>query len=262
MRRRERNRRRKKKNGWGDWSGCLGCLGCLGSIFLVLVVLAMIDGGRNESSKIPDKPVQSTVLDEKNYLSETTIDYIDDLNKRWESTEQRLQVGVYVTNSLDGENLEEFSNAIFRKWKPGYAGTDNGVMLVVAIADRKFRLETSNNVATKVTDVEAKRILESARPYFRSNRYDKGIQFIVSELGTTFYGDDEATSDLEFVEEPKDMNWFESLQHGPLYWLLILVGFVLLMTDWFGGGSSSSNGGSDSGWSGGGGDGGGASSSW
>lgn len=259
--------KQEKKDRRNAWSGRLGCLGWLGGLFLVLFVCVVIDGIWNNPSKIPEKPAHSTVFERVDYLSKPTIKYIDDLNERWANTEQRLQVGVYVTNSLGEENLEEFSNAIFRKWKPGYAGTDNGVMLVIAIADRKFRLETSNNVATKITDVEAKRILESARPYFRSGSYDKGTRDIVSEVGKSFYGDDAVTNDLVVVEEPEGMSWYESLEHGPLRWLLTIVVLIFLMMDWFGGGRSSSgggssSGGSDSGWSGGGGGGGGASSGW
>lgn len=265
MRRKNRNKQQKKDKE-NAWSGCLGCLGWLGGIFLILFVFAVIDGIWNDPSKIPDKPAHSTVLDRVDYLSKPTIEYIDELNERWADTDQRLQVGVYVTNSLGEENLEEFSNAIFRKWKPGYAGTDNGVMLVIAIADRKFRLETSNNVAIKVTDVEAKRILESAQSYFRSGSYDRGTRFIVSEVGKTFYGDDAMTSDLVVVEEPKGMSWYESLERGPLRWVLTIVVLIFLMMDWFGGGRSSGggsdSGGSTGGWSGGGGDGGGASSGW
>ena len=46
-------------------------------------------------------------------------------------------------------------------------GDNHGVLIVVAVQDRKSRIETSNNVASKITDYQTHRFLTTARPYFK-----------------------------------------------------------------------------------------------
>ena len=51
------------------------------------------------------------------------------------------QVAVLTLPSLDGEDIEGFSIRVAENWKIGKKGFDNGVILIVAVNDRKLRLE-------------------------------------------------------------------------------------------------------------------------
>ncbi|WP_394405235.1 TPM domain-containing protein [Streptococcus sp. 20-1249] len=233
------------------------------------------------SASVPERPIGTTVLDETGILSQETIDTIDQENRSWEETDQQLQIGVYITDHLT-ESLESQANATFRKWQVGFSGTNNGVLLFMALEDRKFRLETSDNAATILTDVEAKSILEAARTFFREEDYDGGIGFIVDAIGDEFYGTDRAQTRLQEFEEEND-----DIAGTILFFIIMGVAIVIYFIGkggGRGGGSgsdllwwlllSSSNsshssydsdhdswsGGGD--WSGGGGGGGGASSGW
>lgn len=231
------------------------------------------------AAAVADRPVGTTVLDETGSLSQETIDSIDQENRSWQSTQEQLQVAVYVTEQLDG-SLEEEANETFRKWQVGFSGTNNGVLLFIAMEDRKFRIETSDNAATVLTDVESNRILEDSRTFFRKGNYDAGVEFIVTAIGDRFYGTDRAQKQLNDYEEDSDDNY----GLGIFIFILLLV-FVTIRnvigrgggrggdggsgTDllwWFllsSGDSSDSSSYSDhDSWSGGGGGGGGASSDW
>lgn len=247
----------------------------LRGIVFFLLLLGLGSLSVRVEAKAPDRHADSTVLDAGGYLSLNTIHKIDGENQTWRDTKEQLQVGVYIVDSLETD-IETVANETFRKWKVGYAGTDNGVLLVIAVEDRKFRLETSDNASTVLPDVEAKRILDQSREFFRSENYNDGVLYIVDAIGDRFYGTDRAASRLaEFQEESQEDTTINIII------TFVIIGFVIL---WFfrgrGGGSgpdvgdllwilassSDSFGGSDSydsgGWSGGGGDGGGASSDW
>lgn len=252
-------------------------IGC----FAILTVCLLFAPTLARANQIPDRPTGTTVVDETQLLSSETIAEIDQLNRSWASTEQALQVGVYVTESLSSD-IESLANETFRHWQVGFAGTDNGVLLVVAIADRAFRIETSDNAATVITDVEAKEILENAREFFRQEDYNGGVTYIVQSIGDQFYGTSVGQSQLATLDErtsEEDQGFFAFLTV-----VVVIIIFVIIEKSSRGGGgpgnllwmlvddrhhyhnhhssnsSSSSFGGGS--WSGGGGGGGGASSGW
>lgn len=134
----------------------------------------------------PEKP-EYGIYDPNHYLTDDTIRLIQGLNKVNSQKAEKFQVGVYVVKSLDGETIETVANETARAWKIGYSGDNNGALIVVAVEDRKSRIETSNNVASKITDYQTHRFLTTARPYFQNGDYNKGVLSIVNNLNYMFY---------------------------------------------------------------------------
>ena len=141
----------------------------------------------------PEKP-EYGIYDPDHYLTESTISLIRGLNKVNSQKAEKFQVGVYVVKSLDGETIETVANETARAWKIGYSGDNHGVLIVVAVQDRKSRIETSNNVASKITDYQIHRFLTTARPYFKNGDYNKGVLSIVNNLNYMFYSGSSTTA--------------------------------------------------------------------
>ncbi|EFX56454.1 hypothetical protein HMPREF0849_01420 [Streptococcus sp. C300] len=134
----------------------------------------------------PEKP-EYGIYDPDHYLTDDTIRLIRGLNNVNSKKSEKFQMGVYVVKSLDGETIETVANETARAWKIGYSGDNNGALIVVAVEDRKSRIETSNNVASKITDYQTHRFLTTARPYFKNGDYNKGVLSIVNNLNYMFY---------------------------------------------------------------------------
>lgn len=134
----------------------------------------------------PEKP-EYGIYDPDHYLTDATISQIRELNNVNSQKAEKFQMGVYVVKSLDGETIETVANETARAWKIGYSGDNHGVLIVVAVQDRKSRIETSNNVASKITDYQTHRFLTTARPYFKNGDYNKGVLSIVNNLNYLFY---------------------------------------------------------------------------
>ena len=134
----------------------------------------------------PEKP-EYGIYDPNHYLTDDTIRLIQGLNKVNSQKAEKFQMGVYVVKSLDGETIETVANETARAWKIGYSGDNNGALVVIAVQDRKSRIETSNNVAGKITDYQTHRFLTTARPYFQNGDYNKGVLSIVNNLNYLFY---------------------------------------------------------------------------
>ena len=86
------------------------------------------------------------------------------------------QVAVLTLPSLDGEDIEGFSIRVAENWKIGKKGFDNGVILVVAVNDRKLRLEVGYGLEGVLPDITANRIIRDyIVPFFRSGDFGAGI---------------------------------------------------------------------------------------
>lgn len=134
----------------------------------------------------PEKPDYG-IYDPNHYLTEDTITQIRDLNEANSKKAEKLQVGVYIVDSLEGENIETVANETARAWKIGYSGDNFGSLIVVAAQDRKSRIETSNNTAIRITDYQTKQILAASRTDFKNGDYSKGILAIAKALDNQFY---------------------------------------------------------------------------
>jgi hypothetical protein len=212
-------------------------------------------------NKIADKPENSAVYDQAKVLSKETIQKIDKLNKESDNTDKKLKIGVYIMEDLDGKDLENTTLEITRKWKIGDKDTNNGVLLFLAINDKKSRLEVSDNLTTRLTDIQSKTILENMKPKLRNKDYDGAVLDAIKNITDANNG--------KTIKEIKD----ETTGMVIIFVIVVLIGIVILLVIDVGGGFGgdsdgfwfSSDGSSDSssgGFSGGGFSGGGASSGW
>lgn len=86
------------------------------------------------------------------------------------------QVVVLTVPSLEGDAIEDFSIRVGDAWKIGQKGKDNGVLFIVAKADRKMRIEVGTGLQGTLTDLLAGRIIDTVvKPRFRENRFDEGF---------------------------------------------------------------------------------------
>lgn len=211
-------------------------------------------------TKIADKPENSAVYDQAKVLSKETIKTIDKMNETSDNTDKKLKIGVYIVGDLNGKDVEEMSLEIARKWKIGDKDTNNGVLLFLAINDKKSRLEVSDNLATHLTDIQSKAILDSMKPKLRSKDYDGAVLDAVKSI-----------TDANNGKKVKSNSVSDDTKN--IIFIILFIGFMLFIIvsiggdsgggsfiGFSGGSSSSSSGGG--GFSGGGFSGGGASSGW
>ena len=154
----------------------------------------------------PEKPDYG-IYDPNHYLTEEVVTQIRDLNETNRQKAEKLQIGVYIVDSLEGESIETVANETARAWKIGYSGDNFGSLIVVAVQDRKSRIETSNNTAIRITDYQTKQILAASRTDFKTGDYSKGILAIAKGLDNQFYrgtrtfSSDDDSSDIKRYSE-------------------------------------------------------------
>jgi uncharacterized protein len=94
-----------------------------------------------------------------------------------------VQLAIVTVPSLDGEPVDQFANDLFRKWGVGQKGKDNGILLLVAINDRRTRLELGYGLEPAITDGLAGDVLRSMQPYLRAERYGDALLEAADQIG-------------------------------------------------------------------------------
>jgi uncharacterized protein len=86
------------------------------------------------------------------------------------------EIAILTVPTIAPQTIEEYSVAIFDHWKVGKRGQDNGLLLLVAVQDRRMRITTGYGLEGilpdgKVGEIRDREIL----PHFRAGRYAEGI---------------------------------------------------------------------------------------
>ena len=183
------------------------------------------------AEEIPSSPPSNGVYDPHGYLNKDVVDKVGELNKEWSETTLKPQIAVAIVDSLD-KDIESVANETARAWKVGYSGTDNGILLVIAIKDKKIRTETSNNLSTLITDSKASALNRTVKSDFRRGDYSAGVSAYLSELSgfMTPYLPNSASEIKEQKEkEEKDTldNLAKMLFKLPLIILIIILPLML-----------------------------------
>ncbi|ABQ47787.1 MAG: Uncharacterized protein XD64_0990 [Thermotoga sp. 47_83] len=165
-------------------------------LFLILTALFVLLFSVEFPAPTPYKYVNDYV----GVLDSETVEKIVAVGKELEK-KTTAQVVVVVVPSLSGLTVEEYANRLFREWGIGQKEKNNGVLLLVAMSDRKVRIEVGYGLEGAIPDGKAGRILdEYVIPYFKEGEYDKGIYYgylaIAKEVAREYGVEITGTSDL------------------------------------------------------------------
>ena len=86
------------------------------------------------------------------------------------------QVAVLIVPSTRPEEIEQYAIRVAEAWKLGREGVDDGALLLVAVEDRRVRIEVGYGLEGVLPDATANRIIDDEIvPRFRAGDYYGGI---------------------------------------------------------------------------------------
>ena len=100
------------------------------------------------------------------------------------------QIAVVILPTLDGYPIEDYATKLFRDWGIGNKKTNNGILLLVAINDRKVRIEVGYGLEGAVPDITANSIIDNdIKPAFRARAYYEGIDKATDDIAKAAVGE-------------------------------------------------------------------------
>lgn len=120
-------------------------------------------------------------------------DYADIITPDWETKLTELisniesnttaEIAVVTVQSLSGKPVEEVSLQYLTEWGVG-KGNDNGVVILIAPNERKYRIETGYGVEGILPDGRVGRLgRDILVPAFKGKNYGEGLFLLVEEIG-------------------------------------------------------------------------------
>lgn len=118
--------------------------------------------------------------------------------------EQSTQLVVLTVPSLQGEDMAQFAIRVAEQWQIGHKGKDNGVLLVLAQAERTVRIEVGMGLQGALPDITAARIIRDVmRPLLRSGDFDRGVEAGIDAIMAATRGEFTATPGDQAQKRPK-----------------------------------------------------------
>jgi len=186
------------------------------------------------------------------------------------------EIAVVTVASIAPYGEIEYARLLFDNWKPGKKGKDNGVLVLLAVKERRWRIETGYGVEGILPDGLCGEIGRNYMvPYFKQAKFGEGLYYGVTAIAKIIAKD--ANVSLETagaVKEPisGSGSFLDSI--FPIIFILLIFGFISLINSlslqgrkrngyygggyWGGGFGGGGGGGGFGGFGGGGGGGGGA----
>lgn len=130
----------------------------------------------NQAQDIPAKSNPPRLVND--YTNTLTSDQLkaleEKLNAFYDSTS--TEIAVVIVESTGDADIFDYALKVGRDWGVGGKDYNNGVVLLIAKADRKMNISTGYGVEGALPDVTAKHIIdEIIRPNFRGNDFYRGI---------------------------------------------------------------------------------------
>ena len=95
----------------------------------------------------------------------------------------KAQVGIVIVRSTGPESIFDFAMRVGEQWKLGSSKTDNGVVIAVAVDDRRIHIATGYGLEGVLPDIVVGQIIRNqVTPAFKQGQFALGIQQALSEI--------------------------------------------------------------------------------
>jgi uncharacterized protein len=102
------------------------------------------------------------------------------------------EIGVLIVPTLGDNSLEDYAHDVFKAWGIGQKDKDDGVLFLVAIQEKKARVEVGYGLEGELTDLESGRLVNKQSPmaqHFRQGDFAGGVGAVIDGIITAIGGD-------------------------------------------------------------------------
>lgn len=145
-------------------------------LFLVLLIGLFGATVILRAQDIPAAPNPPRLVND--YTQTLTADQANAIEKKLVAFDDSTstQIAVVIINGLDGYDINDYALKLGRKWGIGGKENNNGVVLLIAVQDRKINISTGYGVEGALPDITAKHIIDEViKPNFKGKDYYRGI---------------------------------------------------------------------------------------
>ena len=126
--------------------------------------------------------LNAPVFDQANILTATEKQNLEQQIRNI-YTQGKAQIGIIIVSTTGSEDIFDFAMRVAEQWKLGSAKQDNGLLIAVAVNDRKIHIATGYGLEGVLPDIIASRIIRNQiTPAFQQGQYAQGLQAGMNEI--------------------------------------------------------------------------------
>lgn len=126
--------------------------------------------------------LNAPVIDQANILSATEKSQLENMILQLHQ-QGKAQIGVVIVPTTGQEDIFDYSMRVAQQWKLGSEKLDNGLLIAVAVNDRRIHIATGYGLEGVIPDIIANRIIrDQITPYFKQNQFGQGLIAGVTEV--------------------------------------------------------------------------------
>lgn len=205
--------------------------------WLIVVVLLVAPATVMRGESVAGMPAPTGyVSDVAGVLSPETRQALESLCTQVDQ-QAHAQIAVVTIKAIDADksgatpSIEEFANALYQKWGIGKKGTDRGVLLLVSLSPRKYRIEVGYGLEGILNDAKVGDIGREMQPSLHTGDYNQGVVLATREIAQDIAADANVTlssnADSQPVHTYHYTNEQPQAQISPF--AVIVIGGVLLV---------------------------------
>jgi uncharacterized protein len=163
------------------------------------IALFLIAAGSIAAFGLDIPKLQARVNDFAGILSTEQTAVLEGKLRNLEETDS-TQVAILIIPSLENEALEDYTERVATAWKLGQKGRDNGALMLIAMKERKIRIEVGYGLEAKLTDALSRRIIQNElAPHFQEHDYNGGIDAAATAIIQVIRGSYQGTGPARTV---------------------------------------------------------------
>lgn len=132
----------------------------------------------------------------------------------------QAEIAIVTVRKLDDEPIADVANALYRKWGIGGKATNEGVLFLISMEDRKTRLEVGYGLESVIPDGFLGGMLREIRQPMRDRNYGEAMSTVAQILGSRI-------AQAKGVTIPESLSRRRRSQQEGLPWGLIIFGIVV-----------------------------------
>lgn len=138
---------------------------------------------------VPVPPLTARVMDQTGSLAAADVAALEQQLQTFEQ-QRGTQIVVLVLPSTAPEDITDFTQRLGDAWKIGRREVGDGLLLVVALNDRRLRIAPAKSLEGAVPDLAAQRIIDQViAPAFRQGDVAGGLRAGLSHLQARIEGE-------------------------------------------------------------------------
>ncbi len=155
------------------------------------------------------------------------------------------QIAVVTVQSLDGKPVEDYSIALATQWGIGPKQSSSGVLILLAVQDRKYRIEVGYGLEPILPDGKVGGFMREAVPYLKEGNYDAALLLMTRRVAEVIAQDRGVTLTVATSLPQIAVSDHKQLGNGPsaIGAILLVIFFIFIFLKLVSGGGRRGGGG-------------------